>query len=91
MVGHPMEGLGEVSSWLSPEEVKEVARALDTVSKEDLKKRSSKESISKVNLYRSPSGHSKKEFEEIMIEFNKLKRYYEEAARKGNAMLRLIS
>jgi len=91
MVGHPIEGVGGEFCWLSPEEVKEVARALGTISKEDLKKRSTKGSISKVDPFRWPNGATKKEREELLADFANLKRYYRDAARKGNAMLRLIS
>jgi hypothetical protein len=32
MVGQPLESLGEEFSWLTPEEVREVADALDSIS-----------------------------------------------------------
>jgi len=91
MVGHPVEGLGGEFCWLTPEELKDVARALDNLSKEDLRKRSNKDSMSKADIYKYPKGLTKKQLEEVMVYFNKLKEYYKDAAKKGNAMLRLIS
>lgn len=91
MVGHPVEGLGGEFCWLDPEEVKYVADALDGLSEEDMRKRSGKGAMSKVDIYRCSAGLGKDEFEYVMKEFKALKKYYRDAAEKENAILRLIS
>ncbi|MBW1706310.1 MAG: DUF1877 family protein [Deltaproteobacteria bacterium] len=91
MVGHPVEGLGGEFCWLTPEEVRDIANALDGLSKEDMRKRSGKDAMSKVDIYRCPPGLGEDEFKYAMKDFRALKKYYRDAAEKGNAMLRLIS
>ncbi len=82
MIGHPVEGLGGEFCWLTPEEVKDVALALDTLSKEELRKRSNRDSMSKVDIYRCPPGLDEEGFRDVMKDFKTLKKYYSPSQEK---------
>jgi hypothetical protein len=91
MVGHPIERLGEDFCWLSPEDVLDIVDALDNLSEKDMKNRSTREAMSKFKIYRCSAGLDDEEFRSVMKDFRTLKKYYKQAAKRGNAMLRLIS
>ncbi len=91
MEGRPVVGLGGEFCWLAPEEVKDVADALDALSEEVLWKRSGKDSMSKVDIYKYPGEVIEDKLEDVLVDFNRLREYYKDAAVKGNAVLRLIS
>ena len=91
MEGHPIDGLGEDFCWLNPQEVVDIATALDDVAKKEMKNRSSRDVMSKFSIYRCSSGLHDDEFKYMMKYFRILKKYYKKAAEKRNAILRIIS
>lgn len=90
MAGHLVEGLGEELFWLSPQEVLDVANALDSLTVKEMKKKGSKDVMSKFTIYKCPPGIEDHEFMELMEDFKTLKEYYKKAAERSNAILRMI-
>ena len=87
MTGHPFHEDSSDLTWLAPEEVKDIADALDNLSEEDLLNRCNLGKASKRNLYKYSGYFSKEDVKEAIPYFHKLRNYYRDAARKGNAML----
>jgi hypothetical protein len=69
--------------FLTPEQVRDVARALTEVTLEDLADRFDVDLMLAVNIY----GCEEEELEWVHYYFSNLVRYYDDAATKGNAML----
>ena len=87
MTGHPFHEDSSDLTWLAPEEVKDIADALDNLSEEDLLNKCKQEKGSKRNIYKYSNDFDKEDVKQAIPYFHKLRNYYQVAARKGNAML----
>lgn len=87
MIGHPFDNYSSDLTWRSAEEVKDVARTLENLSQESLLKKRNPPKASKSRIYDYPAGFKKKDVEEVLPYFRKLRDYYSAAAKQGNAML----
>ena len=87
MTGHPFDKYSSDLRWLAPEEVQDVADALANISEKDLLKKRNLPKASKSCIYDYPAGFKKKDIEEVLPYFRKLRGYYSAAAKQGNAML----
>jgi hypothetical protein len=71
--------------YLIPDEVTQVAEALDSFPKEIIRERFNRASLSKLDIY---TFHPEKEEFDLAIEYyEELVNYYQSAAKEGNAML----
>jgi hypothetical protein len=89
MIGHLLHESWGDWVYLSPDEVKEVSDALSTLTEDDFYMKSKPESVLRLDIYRYPS-ISKKDVDDAIEYFRKLKDYYQDAAKRGNAMLRVF-
>jgi hypothetical protein len=87
MIGRPFDKYSSDLTWRSPDEVKDIAEALANLSEKDLLKRRNPPKASKIRIYDYPAGFKKKDIEEVLPYFRKLRDYYSAAAKQGNAML----
>ena len=72
-----------------PDEVKEVSYAISSLSEDDFYMKCKNKSVSELGIYRFPFIY-KENVDDALEYFRKLKNYYQEAANKGNAMLRVF-
>jgi hypothetical protein len=87
MIGRPFDKYSSDLTWRSPDEVKDIAEALANLSEQDLLKRRNPPKASKIRIYDYPAGFKKKDIEEVLPYFRKLRDYYSAAAKQGNALL----
>jgi hypothetical protein len=87
MIGRPFDKYSSDLTWRSPDEVKDIAEALANLSEKDLLKRRNPPKASKIRIYDYPAGFKKKDIEEVLPYFRKLRDYYSAAAKQGNALL----
>jgi len=87
MIGHLLHESWSDWVYLPPDEVKEVSYALSSLSEDDFYMKCKPESVSELDIYKYPSVH-KEDVDDALEYFRKLKDYYQDAANKGNAMLR---
>jgi len=90
MVGHLLHESRNDLIYSLPDEVKDISRALSTLSKKDLWKNCDPKLTTKAEIYRYPKGVDEHEFDEAMKDFRRLKRFYNNAAEKGNSILRFF-
>ena len=90
MAGHLLHESWNTLVYSSADEVKEVAKALSDLSEEDLRKNCNNKSLIKAKIYRFPKGVDKYDLKEILDDFHRLKKYYQNTAKNGNAMLRFF-
>jgi hypothetical protein len=87
MIGRPFDKYSSDLTWRSSDEVKDIAEALANLSEQDLLKRRNHPKSSKSRIYDYPAAFKKKDIEEVLPYFQKLREYYSAAAKQGNAML----
>ncbi|MFO7462061.1 MAG: YfbM family protein [Desulfatiglandales bacterium] len=87
MIGHPFNKYLSDLTWRSPDEVQDIADALANISEKELLKKRNPPKTSKIQIYDYPAGFKKKDIEEVLPYFRKLRGYYSAAAKQGNAML----
>ena len=87
MIGHPFNSYSSDLTWRSPDEVQDIADALTNLSEKNLPKKRNPPRASKIRIYDYPAGFKKKDIEEVLPYFRKLRGYYSAAAKHGNAML----
>jgi hypothetical protein len=90
MAGHLLHESWNDLVYSTVDEVKDVAKALSDLSEENLGKNCNHESIINANIYRFPKGVGEYDLIETTDDFHRLKEYYQNAAKNGNAMLRFF-
>jgi hypothetical protein len=90
MAGHLLHESWDTLVYSRADEVKDVAKALSDLSEEDLLKNCNNKSLIKAKIYRFPKGVNKRDLKEIMDDFHRLKKYYRNATKNGNAVLRFF-
>jgi len=87
MTGHTFQEESSDLTWLAPEEVKDIADALDNLSDENLVNRCRQRKGPKRRSYKYSEDFDKEDVKQAIPYFHKLKNYYRSAARRGNAMI----
>ncbi|MBW1803052.1 MAG: YfbM family protein [Deltaproteobacteria bacterium] len=87
MVGYLLHKSWNNLIYLPSDEVREVSDAISSLSEDDFYMKYKPESVSELDIYKYPSVH-KEDVDDALEYFRKLKDYYQDAANKGNAMLR---
>ena len=91
VVGYSINEIWSDLTYVEPNEVKDVADALNDISEGELRKRCAGGSFAEKEIYRCPDDLDDDETVEVLEYFFKLKEFYIDAASKGNAVLHLIS
>lgn len=77
-------------SYLSPDDVVKVEAALSALSETDFYKKCTSDSTPELEIYKFPS-ISNEDVEESIEDFKRLKAYYRDAAKNGNALIRHLN
>jgi len=88
MCGRPISEDSDEISYLLPDDVKEVAKALSALNDDDLRSRFNPDEIIKAKIYRYENYEADEhDLKEVLRLFHKLRKYYKNAAKKGNAII----
>ena len=88
--GYILHKLGEDTSFLPPDIVKDVAEGLSTLSEADMRKLCDPDVTPKPEIYKYPFPIYQEDFDEGLSFFRQVKEYYQKAAKNGNAMFRFF-
>jgi hypothetical protein len=91
VVGYSINEIWSDLTYVKPNEVKDVADALNDISEDEFRRRCAGGSLAEKKIYRCPDDLDDDETIEVLEYFFKLKKFYIDAANKGNAVLHLIS
>jgi hypothetical protein len=90
-VGYSINEIWSDLTYVKPNEVKDIAAALNGITEDEFRSRCVGESIAEKEIYRCPDDLDDAETVEVLEYFFRLKEFYIDAAGKGNAVLHLIS
>ena len=88
--GYMLQESVEDTSFLPPDIVKDVAAGLSTLSEADMRKLFDPDVTPKPEIYKYPFPIHEEDFDEALSFFRRVKEYYQDAAKNGNAMIRLF-
>ena len=91
VAGYSINEIWSDLNFIEPHEVNDVANALNDISDDEFRKRCVGELFTDKEIYKCPDEFDDDEIIEILKYFKALKEFYLDAARKGNAVLHLIS
>ena len=88
MCGYPISEDSDEITYLLPNDVKVISMVLTALTDDDLRSRFDLDAISKAEIYKYEEYRAREDdLNEAIKDFHKLRKYYQDAARKGNAVI----